>query len=401
MTSTVRLAALIAATAAVVALSVASGSLPALIFVLAIVVMVMLHEAGHFVAAKWSGMKVTQFFFGFGPRLWSFQRGETEYGVKAIPAGGYVKIVGMSNVERDVNPDDEPRTYRQQSYPKRMLVAVAGVVTHFVVAFLLLVLVWTVLGVPSLEPRVSEISRLESGASPAAEAGFQLGDEIVAVDGRAISKWDEVPAYVRPRAGEPIRFTVERQGRRVDVSATPVDRDPSPEEVGFLGISATPVTERVNPVTGLGRAAGDMWRLTGAAVGAIGSFFTPASLREYAGLVSAGREGEGSDERFLSVVGVVRMADQAAESSWLNLVYLLVVLNIFVAVFNLVPLLPFDGGHMAVATYERLRSKGGKRYHADISKMTPLAAAVVGILLVIGLTSLYLDIVKPVTNPFQ
>ena len=401
MSSRARLLVLAATTAAVVALSVASGSLPAVIFVLAIVVMVMIHEAGHFVTAKWCGMKVTEFFFGFGPRLWSFRRGETEYGVKAIPAGGYVKIVGMSNVERDVDPADEPRTYRQQSYPKRMFVAVAGVVTHFVVAFLLLMLVWTVMGVPSLEPRISEISRLESGASPAEEAGFRLGDEIVAVDGRAVSDWEEVPTYVRPRAGEPIRFTVQRDGRRVDVSATPVDRDPSPEEVGFLGISATQVTERVNPLTGVGRAASDTWRLTGAAVAAIGSFFTPASLREYASLVTAGPAGEGSDERFLSVVGVVRMADQAAESSWLNLVYLLVVLNIFVAVFNIVPLLPFDGGHMAVATYERLRSRPGRRYHADLSKMTPVAAAVVGILLVIGLTSLYLDIVKPVTNPFQ
>ena len=401
MSSRARLLSLAAATAAVVALSIASGSFPAVAFVLAIVIMVMLHEAGHFVTAKWSGMKVTEFFFGFGPRLWSFRRGETEYGVKAIPAGGYVKIVGMSNVERDIDPDDEPRTYRQQSYPKRMLVAVAGVVTHFVVAFLLLLLVWTAIGVPSLEPRISQISRLESGASPAEEAGFRLGDEIVAVDGRTVSTWEDVPAYVRTRAGREIRFTVERDGRRVDLNATPVDRDPSPEEVGFLGISATQVTERVNPLVGAGRAASDTWRLTGAAVGAIGSFFTPASLREYAGLVSAGPQGEGSDERFLSVVGVVRMADQAADSSWLNLVYLLVVLNIFVAVFNLVPLLPFDGGHMAVATYERLRSRAGKRYHADLSKMTPLAAAVVGILLVIGLTSLYLDIVKPVTNPFQ
>ncbi|HEX6597668.1 MAG TPA: site-2 protease family protein, partial [Acidimicrobiales bacterium] len=128
--------------------AIVSGSFPALLFVLALMASVMIHEAGHFVTAKWTGMKVTEFFLGFGPRLWSTRRGETEYGVKAIPAGGYVRIVGMSNVEKGIDPSDEPRTYRQQSYPKKVLVAVAGIVTHFVMAFLLLMVLWTVVGVP-------------------------------------------------------------------------------------------------------------------------------------------------------------------------------------------------------------------------------------------------------------
>ena len=115
--------------------------------IVGLVLTIMLHEWGHYIAAKKSGMKVTEFFLGFGPRLWSVRKGETEYGIKAIPFGGYVKIIGMSNLERDIDPADEPRTYRQGSYPKRMLVALAGVATHFLMAFTLLVILLSAVGV--------------------------------------------------------------------------------------------------------------------------------------------------------------------------------------------------------------------------------------------------------------
>src|SRR5438309_7087936 len=114
------------------------GAFGGAFFVVAIIFMVMFHEFGHYVWAKRFDMKVTEFFFGFGPRLWSVRRGETEYGIKAVPLGGYVKIIGMSNLEKDIDPADEPRTYRQQSYPRRLLVAVSGIATHFVIAILVL-----------------------------------------------------------------------------------------------------------------------------------------------------------------------------------------------------------------------------------------------------------------------
>ncbi|MGH9189946.1 MAG: M50 family metallopeptidase [Acidimicrobiales bacterium] len=387
-----------------IALSLAKGTFPVVAFIIGIILMVMIHEGGHFVAAKLSGMKVTQFFFGFGPRLWSVRRGETEYGVKAIPAGGYVKIVGMSNMERDIDPADEPRTYRQQSYPRRMLVAVAGVFTHFVVGFVLLLVLWTVVGVPSYDRpslSVGSISKLESGASPATDAGFQIGDRILSVEGRPVKGWDDVPPLIRARAGMPTRFELERDGRRLGVTAVPAEVERERAKVGFIGIGPAPTVERVGPIAGAGRAVTDLARLSTGAVKAIGTFFTPGALTNYAGQVTQGARGEPSNERFMSVVGVVRIAGQAADSGSFFLVYLLVVLNVFVAVFNLVPLLPLDGGHMAIATYERIRSRRDRPYHADISKLVPVAAAVVAIMLVIGVTSLYLDIVKPVANPFQ
>jgi membrane-associated protease RseP (regulator of RpoE activity) len=402
--SWVRLVLLLGAMAAIILLSIRSGSFPAVAFVLALILSVMLHEAGHFVTAKMSGMKVTEFFFGFGPRLWSFRKGETEYGAKAIPAGGYVKIVGMSNLEKDVPPEDEPRTYRQQSYPRRLLVAVAGILTHFIISFIILMLVWTVVGVPR-EDRptlsVGSISRLESGPSPAQEAGFEVGDRVISVDGQILSRWQDLPPYIRARPGQPITFLIERDGRQQTLVATPATANPSGERVGFLGIGSKPDVETVGPVTAVGRSADHLRRLTWASVQALGSFFSPSSLSNYGDQLTGRSSEEDEANRPVSVVGVVRIADQAADQGLFDFLGILVLLNIFVAVFNMVPLLPLDGGHIAIATYERIRSRKGKPYRADVAKLMPLTAAVVILLVALGLTSVWLDITSPVGNPFQ
>ncbi len=390
-----------------VTLSLLTGTFPVVAFCLALAAVVMLHEAAHFAAAKWSGMKATEFFFGFGPRLWSVRKGETEYGIKAIPLGGYVKIIGMSNLERDIDPADEPRTYRQGSYPKRMLVAMAGVMTHFVMAFLLLIVLLTAIGVPNYEKpslTIGNLSRLETGASPAVDAGFKVGDRLVSVGGNAVSSWDDVPQFIRGSAGRPLDFVVERNGARVPLTATPATLESNGETRGFIGIGPKATVERMGPLAASGRAVSDIWQLSTGSVKALGSFFTPGALRDYAGqLTNATNDtpAQLDDQRFVSVVGVARIAGQAAESGLFNVIYLLVLLNIFIGIFNLVPLLPLDGGHVAIGTYERLRSRAGRRYQADVGKMMPVAATVIVVLVLIGVTSIYLDIVKPMANPFQ
>ena len=395
---------LLAGIVVLVLLSVRSGSFPAVAFVLALVLSVMLHEAGHFFTAKWAGMKVTEFFFGFGPRLWSFRKGETEYGAKAIPAGGYVKIVGMSNLEKDVDPADEPRTYRQQSYPKRLLVAVAGILTHFIIAFLILMLAWTVIGVPNENKptlEIDAISRLKSGPSPAVEAGFEVGDRIVAVDGRPISDWGELQPYIRARPNQPITFVVDRDGTQRTLVATPASVNPEGEEVGFVGIGAKPSIEKVGFVTALGKSSAQLSRLTIGSVKALGAFFSPSSLRDYGDQLT-GKPAPDEENRPVSVVGITRIAAQAADRGLFDFLGILVLLNVFIAIFNLIPLLPLDGGHIAIATYERIRSrKGQPPYRADVAKMLPLTAAVVVILVVMGLTSVWLDIVDPINLPGQ
>ncbi|HYE76721.1 MAG TPA: site-2 protease family protein, partial [bacterium] len=192
----IRLALIVVGTAVA---ALVTGVVRTALVVLALIVMVVLHELGHFLTAKWAGMKVTEFFFGFGPRLWSVRRGETEYGVKALPLGGYCKIPGMTNLEK-VDPSEEPRTYRQQPYWRRLSVAVAGSTVHFVLAFLLLYVMFAAVGVVDYDrelPQVGEISRLETGPSPAQRAGFRVGDRLVSYDGVPFRDFDGLRDHIR------------------------------------------------------------------------------------------------------------------------------------------------------------------------------------------------------------
>src|ERR1039458_7090244 len=174
---------LVAVVAAGLVLAIAFDALPVLVVVLALVAMIMLHELGHFATAKWSGMKVTEYFLGFGPRLWSIRRGETEYGIKAIPAGGYVKILGMTSAEH-VDPADEPRTYRQWPFHNRLLAAVAGSAMHGVMAFVLLWGLFVFIGAPQGNAvAISGFAPLAHGVDPARAAGLQAGDVVKRVNG--------------------------------------------------------------------------------------------------------------------------------------------------------------------------------------------------------------------------
>ncbi|MDQ3569295.1 MAG: RIP metalloprotease [Actinomycetota bacterium] len=408
-----RLCAVLAAGALV---AVVTGVTRTVLVVLALVAMIMIHELGHFVTAKWAGMKVTEYFLGFGPRLWSVRKGETEYGVKAIPAGGYVKIPGMVNIEK-VDPADEPRTYRQQPYWRRISVAVAGSVTHFIMAFLLLYALFAAVGIEKEAPRVGSVSELENGPSPAQAAGLRVGDRLISYDGVRFTAFRDMAAYIRERPGRPIDLVVERSGERTTLTVTPADRrtvtvkgDPPASRptapTGFVGIGPASEVERSSPLAAVGQSASELGRITVATVKGLGAIFSPSGASSYGRQLvdspsSAPAAPDGSEPRFLSPVGFTRLASQAAEAGWRQVLLLLALINVFVGMFNMVPLLPFDGGHVAIATYERLRSRRGHRYQADVSKAMPVFYAVVVLLVFIAVSSLYLDLVRPFGNPFQ
>lgn len=373
-----------------------------LLVILAFFLMIMLHELGHFVMAKRAGMKVTEFFVGFGPRIWSFRRGETEYGVKAFPLGGYCKIIGMTNVE-EVDPADEPRAYRSKGYLARLGVAVAGSAMHFLIAFVLVFAVLAGEGDVRHADVVPVVSRVEIGA-PADVAGLRQGDRIVSVDGRAVDEWSDVPDTVRPHGGETVDFVVERAGRRLTVPVELDAENPIGQKVGYAGIAPEYVVPHLSVGESIVQTPGMVYEVTRESVGALGRIFSLSGIRNYTETV-AGNDQSSDDsqpsERFISPVGFGRLANQAVQNGWVAAVGLLIAINIFVGVFNMVPLLPFDGGHVAIATYEKIASTvRHRRVQADVNKLIPLTVAVIGVLAFIFLSSLFLDLTRPIPNPF-
>jgi membrane-associated protease RseP (regulator of RpoE activity) len=370
--------------------------------VMAFVVMIFLHELGHYLTAKRTGMKVTEFYLFFGPEIFSFQRGETRYGVKTIPAGAYVRIIGMNNLDK-VDPADEGRTYRSRSFPKKMLVITAGSAMHFVQAAVLFLLFFSFYGArDEANWSISEIRGLEDGPVPALDAGLELGDRITAVDGVAVGTFAELRDELVDRPGDTVALTVQRDGSTFDTEATLARVHPNGEPIGFLGVSPEFGWDPRSPGAAVVESAQLMGEQMWMTVTVIPRFFTPGNLADLGGSLFAdsGPVSVMDDEaqnRPLGVVGAVRITAQAAEIDWAGALLMFASINVFIGVFNLFPLLPLDGGHAAIATYERIRSRGGRRYEIDVAKLMPITYAVVAVLGFVFLTTLWLDIFRPIS----
>ena len=360
------------------------------VFVVGLLVSVFLHEVGHFWTARRTGMKATQFFMGFGPRVFSFTRGETEYGVRALPLGAFVRIVGMNNLD-DVEPDDEPRAYRSKSYPRRLLVITAGSLMHMVIAFVLFAGVYMTHGGVVHTGR-AEVLDMEM-TSAAARAGIKLNDVIVSVDGDRIGSYESlVESMKRHRPGDTVPVVVETDGVRRTVSATLTGSKANPGRA-FLGVFATDWQYRkLGLLPAAGRSAGDIGWTIRESVGSMFTVLNPVnSVRQLTDVNAP------ADQRPTTVVGMSQVGGTIGRRDGMSgVLRLLAFVNVFVGAFNMIPLLPFDGGHAAMATYERLRSRRGRPYTADAAKMIPVATAVVGLMLILFVTGLYLDITRPI-----
>ncbi len=382
-----------------------------LLFIAILIVIVMLHELGHFATAKWAGMKVTEYFVGFGPRLWSVRRGETEYGVKAIPAGGYVRIVGFTSLE-DVPEDDEPRAYRQQPFGKRIIVASAGSVMHLLIAFVLAAILVIGFGKLTNNYTVASVEHWPGRETPAALAGLKPGDTIVSIDGKSFANSNSMTDVIRGSAGKPLRLGVERNGKLIHLTATPtsgkgITEDGSPlANRGYLGVAIQQASAPVGLLASVGDSFNTMWQVTDAEVAGIAQTFSPSGLSSVLHQVTNSKAAQsaasnpGSSPRPVSIVGIANLGAQSEQAGFASVLVLLITINIVFALLNMLPMIPLDGGHVAVAAYEWIRTKKGRPYYrADITKLLPVAALFVAFLAVFVFAGIFLDITHPLQIP--
>lgn len=361
-----------------------------LVFVVGLIISVFLHEVGHFVTARRSGMKVTQFYMGFGPRVWSAKRGELEYGLRAFPLGAFVRIIGMNNLD-ECDPADESRAYRTQSYPKRMLVITAGSLMHAIIAFVLFFGVYLTAGRYAQTGEV-KISFPPAAGSPAAAAGIQEGDVVLSFNGVATKTREQLVEAITARSpGENVQLEIRRDEQALALQATLV-ANPVDESVAYFGVGSWSMDYvQQSFVSSFGFAVSDV--VTGAVNSVRGVFTVLNPVNIVSNVTSTNADPM---TRPSTVVGASQIGGEVGKQEGMKgVLMLLASVNIFVGVFNMFPLLPFDGGHAAIATYERLRSRRGKEYRADVAKMVPVATSVVVLLVLLLLAGLYLDITQP------
>ncbi|WP_280235384.1 M50 family metallopeptidase [Nocardia cyriacigeorgica] len=389
------------------------------LFALGITISIALHECGHMWAAQATGMKVRRYFIGFGPRIFSFRRGETEYGVKALPLGGFCDIAGMTALD-ELEPEELDRAMYRQATWKRLVVMFGGIAMNFLLGFVLVVVLAVGWGLPSFEqPPETALGEMScvaaqnpdgtlaecTGIGPAQRAGLQRGDVVTAVNGVEVDTWREFQTETQNQTG-PFTYTIERDGQTLTIPVTPdrVVRYPSDggpgREVSAVGVGSDyygPV--QYNVLTAIPASAaftGDMFVRTFESLAQM-----PAKVAD---LWTAVTGGERDPETPVSVYGASKIGGETAERGlWGLFILVLASLNFFLGAFNLLPLLPLDGGHIAVVLYEKLRNtvRGWKGLApgapVDYLKLLPVTYVAV----VIGGAYMVLTLVADIVNPIQ
>jgi len=387
-------------------------------FVFALLFSVMVHEVGHYLTAKRFGMKVTEFFVGFGRRIWSTQKGETEFGVKAIPAGGYCKIVGMTPDE-NLTLEEKPRAFIAGTIPQRLIVLGAGSFLHFVLGFLLIFTLIAGIGISQTSSKIQTVSECipqsaaescgpTSKASPAKAIGLQTGDRIIGINGEKTSDWNKLRDQLRAAPNQSVTLIIERNGQQLDLPVVLSARELDGKQIGVLGVTNALERKRVNPIVAVWRSTTISWEFFKASISALISL--PSKVPQ---LVNATFGNEERDPNGLvGVVGAARIAGDAVGSTLsfadklATFLLMIATLNIFVGIFNLLPLLPLDGGHMAIAIADGIRNRRAARKGIskpaplNVNRLMPLTMVVFAILLTLSVWLLAADLFNPVKINF-
>ncbi len=369
-----------------------------LIFLPFITIVISVHELSHFLAARRYGMKVTEYFIGFGPRLWSRRRGELEYGVKGLPLGGYVKIAGMNPYE-PVDPVDLPRTYGAKPMWQRAITIFAGPGSHFVMAAAMFAVVVFFYGNPrSTVPVVGSVDATVAGSASAARAaGLLPGDKVVKV-GNVANPTEAQLRTITTRAakddpGQPLAFTIERGAHDFTVSLVPrLAKIPgSDQRIGRIGIvlgyeHVGPVKSVVVGVQLVGWSIAESFR-------EIGHVFGPQGVGRLFSLLFTNAKRTDADPA--SVIGIGQQVGATSSSGdWGGVLLGFAFITVFIGLINLVPLPPFDGGHLFVLLIEKVRGKA-----IDMRKLIPVSAVVMGFFIVFVAATMFLDLAKPIPAP--
>ena len=372
-----------------------------LAFVVALLFSVMVHEFGHYITARKFGMRISEFFLGFGKRIWSFQRGETEFGLKAIPAGGYCKIEGMA--PNDEMPEgEEGRAFYKASSAKKLIVLGAGSFLHFVLGFLLLFLLFVGIGTNQVLPVISEVV----SNSAAQAAGIQPGDEIVAINGKKVTEWYKDVEAIRQSQGAELTLDLNRDGELLTIVTNARLTDVDGTKRYVLGIINDVGLKRSSVLLSVKNSAIVTRSFLTESVKSLAKL--PEKIPALWGATVRGEERDANG--LVGVVGVARVSGQAVGSDKLTpmerlATFILIVasLNIFVGIFNLLPILPLDGGHMAVAIADEIRAffarlRGRPRpAPIDVTVLTPITMVVFVVLATLTLLLLVADVINPVT----
>ena len=372
-----------------------------LAFIVALLFSVMVHEFGHYITARKYGMWASEFFVGFGKRIWSTQRGETEFGVKAIPAGGYCKIEGMSPND-EMPQGQEDRAFYKASSGKKLIVLGAGSFLHFVLGFVLLFTLFAGIGTNQVLPVINEV--VPNSAAQA--AGIQAGDEVISINGKKVTEWYKDVEVIRQSQGKELRLVLDRNGEQISVTASARLTDIDGTKRYVLGIVNDMGLKRSGLLVSIKNSATVTRSFLVESVKSLGKL--PEKIPALWGATVRGEERDPNG--LVGVVGVARVSGEAVGSDKLTVMerlatFVLIVasLNIFVGVFNLLPILPLDGGHMAVAIADSIRAffarlRGRPRpAPIDVTVLTPITMVVFVVLATLTLLLLVADVINPVT----